>query len=62
MGKLWWPREASWKSDVIGQALRFPAGKHDDAVDVLGLVGRGLEHVRPPVSSAPIRYPKAGIV
>jgi hypothetical protein len=24
------------------QLLRFPAGKHDDAVDVLGLFGRGM--------------------
>jgi predicted phage terminase large subunit-like protein len=48
MGKVFFPKNAVWKSDVIGQALRFPAGKHDDAVDVLSLVGRALEHVQPP--------------
>lgn len=47
MGKLHWP-QAQWVSDVQGQMLRFPAGKHDDAVDVLGLIGRGLEFVKPP--------------
>jgi predicted phage terminase large subunit-like protein len=62
MGKLWFPRDASWKSDVIGQALRFPAGKHDDAVDVLSMIGRGLEFVRPAVQNTPIRYPNLATV
>lgn len=63
MGKLWFPASATWKADVIGQALRFPAGKHDDAVDVLSLIGRGLAHIRPPSKSlAPIRYSTAGVV
>lgn len=48
MGKLLFPKTASWKSDVISQMLRFPAGRHDDAVDVLGMIGRGLDHVRGP--------------
>ena len=62
MGKLWFPRDAAWKSDVIGQALRFPAGKHDDAVDVLGLFGRAQEHVASPAKFAPLKYPTQGIV
>lgn len=45
MGKVWFPAKASWRADVVGQAVRFPAGKHDDAVDVLGLYGRGLDFV-----------------
>lgn len=45
MGKVIWPKHANWKSDVQGQLLRFPAGKHDDAVDVCGLIGRGLQFV-----------------
>ena len=32
-------------ADIIGQLLRFPAGKHDDAVDVCGLIGRGLQFI-----------------
>lgn len=47
MGKVFFPKHASWKADVLGQLLRFPAGKHDDSVDVCSLVGRGLEFVRP---------------
>lgn len=45
MGKVWLPKRAAWKPDVLTQLLTFPAGKHDDAVDVFSLLGRGLEHV-----------------
>jgi predicted phage terminase large subunit-like protein len=45
MGKVLWPKHATWKAHVQGQLLRFPAGKHDDAVDVCGLYGRGLQFV-----------------
>lgn len=52
MGKVWLPKHATWKADVLGQMLTFPAGKHDDAVDALSLIGRGLEMV---VDAAPKR-------
>jgi predicted phage terminase large subunit-like protein len=52
MGKVWFPKHAPWVADVMGQLLRFPAGKHDDAVDVFSLIGRGLEQV---VTIAPPR-------
>ena len=45
MGKVFWPRFAAWKTDVQGQMMKFPAGKHDDAVDVMSLFGRGLKFV-----------------
>ncbi len=32
----------------MSQLMRFPAGKYDDGVDVCSLMGRGLEHARPP--------------
>lgn len=48
MGKLFLPKNAVWKGDVLNQLLRFPAGKHDDAVDVFSLMGRSLQHVRGP--------------
>jgi len=48
MGKVFFPKNAPWKGDVLGQLLRFPAGKHDDAVDVFSLIGRGLEFIREP--------------
>ena len=63
MGKLWVPTNAWWKADVLGQALRFPAGRHDDAVDVLSLIGLGLQHVSSGRRhSAPLKYNTAGIV
>lgn len=47
MGKFWMPRAqgASWVEPLRRQLLTFPAGKHDDGVDVCSLYGRGLEYV-----------------
>lgn len=39
-------REAS---DVIEQAISFPAGKHDDKVDVLALLGLALDKAHPAI-------------
>lgn len=41
MGKVYFPRRA-WATDLVSEMLRFPAGKHDDQVDVLSLFGRML--------------------
>lgn len=46
MGKVYLPKNAPWKADLLNQLLRFPAGKLDDGVDVMSLFGRGMEHVR----------------
>lgn len=48
MGKVFLPKQAPWRSELVGQLMRFPAGKYDDGVDVCSLVGRGLEFVKPP--------------
>jgi predicted phage terminase large subunit-like protein len=32
---------------VLNQLLKFPAGKHDDAVDVCGMIGRALDMAHP---------------
>lgn len=42
MGRLWWPR-AVWVPELQRQCLVFPAGKPDDGVDTLGLLGRGAD-------------------
>jgi len=47
MGKVLFPRNAAWTARVVAQLLSFPAGKHDDAVDVLGLLGRMLDVMDP---------------
>ena len=45
MGKVLLPSNASWLGDVLAELMRFPAGKHDDSVDVCGLIGRGLQFI-----------------
>lgn len=62
MGKVFVPRNAGWKSELMGQLLRFPVGKYDDGVDVCSLIGRGLELVHAPSSAAPLNYGNTGIV
>ena len=41
---LWFDHNAPWAADLRKELLMFPAGKHDDQVDCLSLIGRG-EHV-----------------
>lgn len=48
MGKVFLPKNAPWKAELLSQMLRFPAGKFDDGVDVMSLFGRGLEFVNTP--------------
>lgn len=45
MGKVYFPRDAEhypWVTDLVYELTRFPAGAHDDQVDVLSLLGRML--------------------
>ncbi len=37
------PLDAPWVADLESELLSFPAGKHDDQVDALGLVGQLLD-------------------
>lgn len=48
MGKVFLPKRAPWKADLLSQLMRFPAGKLDDGVDVLSLFGRGMQHISAP--------------
>ena len=62
MGKVYWPRFAPWKTDVIGQMMKFPAGKHDDSVDVMSLFGRGLKFINAGRKVLPVlQYPRLGL-
>ena len=45
MGKVYFPKNAPWVNDLVAELLRFPAGKNDDQVDVLGLFGRMLDQM-----------------
>ncbi len=40
---LYVPINAPWYADLRSELLSFPAGKHDDQVDALGLVGQLLD-------------------
>lgn len=40
---LYVPHGAAWYPDLRSELLSFPAGKHDDQVDALGLVGQLLD-------------------
>jgi len=52
MGKVFLPKNAPWKGELLAQMLRFPAAKFDDGVDVMSLFGRGLEYIRGPKKTA----------
>jgi predicted phage terminase large subunit-like protein len=42
---LYVPAQANWYSAFRSELLSFPAGKHDDAVDAIGLVGQLLDQM-----------------
>ena len=48
MGKVFLPKNAPWKAELLSQLMRFPAAKYDDGVDVCSLFGRGLQYIRSP--------------
>jgi predicted phage terminase large subunit-like protein len=54
MGKVWLPKDGGWVPDLITEMMKFDAGKHDDQVDVLSLIGRHVRKLgRPNVKKAP---------
>lgn len=42
---LYVPTDAPWFADFIAELLSFPAGKHDDQVDMIGLIGQLLDQM-----------------
>lgn len=53
---LYVPINATWYADLRSELLSFPAGKHDDQVDALGLVGQLLDRMmkgKKPVAEGP---------
>jgi len=43
MGKVFLPHSAHWVTDLLNEMMTFPAGKHDDQIDALGLIGRMMD-------------------
>jgi hypothetical protein len=57
MGKIFLPAApVTWNAELLGQLTRFPAGRFDDGVDVCSLLGRGLEHIKPPRIAKPVEH------
>lgn len=44
-GMVYLPRGASWAERLAQQLCAFPMGKHDDMVDVCGLIGRAVDQL-----------------
>lgn len=42
---LYVPKQSTWFADFRSELLSFPAGKHDDQVDAIGLVGQLLDRM-----------------
>jgi predicted phage terminase large subunit-like protein len=45
MRKVYLPRNAPWLDDFLRELHSFPAGKTDDQVDTMGLIGRMLDEM-----------------
>jgi predicted phage terminase large subunit-like protein len=45
--RVFFPSGEDWAATMIHELMRFPAGKNDDQVDALSLVGRMLADMRP---------------
>jgi predicted phage terminase large subunit-like protein len=52
MGKVYLPRNKPWVEELLRQLLTFPAGKHDDKVDVCALMGMALDQAHPAIAEA----------
>jgi predicted phage terminase large subunit-like protein len=50
-GKVFFPKTAAWKAELLQQLTRFPAARYDDGVDVCSLIGRGLDLIKAPRKS-----------
>jgi predicted phage terminase large subunit-like protein len=42
---LFYPKNASWVADWLAEILHFPASKHDDQADAMGLCGQLLDQM-----------------
>lgn len=56
---LYIPTDAPWRADLESEMMSFPAGKHDDQVDALGLVGQLLDRMFPATPKQPGQPPRA---
>lgn len=55
---LYVPDGASWYPALRSELLSFPAGKHDDIVDALGLIGQLLDKMMAGRAARPVEKPR----
>jgi predicted phage terminase large subunit-like protein len=55
---LYVPSGAEWWPALRSELLTFPAGKHDDQVDALGLIGQLLDTMTTPQKARPVGPPR----
>ncbi|MFO1126467.1 MAG: phage terminase large subunit [Methylocystis sp.] len=55
---LYLPANAAWVAALCSEMLAFPAGKHDDQCDSLGLVGQLLDKMQPGVAAKTLKLVK----
>ena len=55
---LYLPASAPWRADLEAELMAFPAGKHDDQADALGLVGQLLDKMYPVQAPKPKPGPR----
>jgi predicted phage terminase large subunit-like protein len=47
-GTVHWPTGRPWATRAVDQLCGFPAARYDDAADVCGLIGRGIDEMSNP--------------
>lgn len=55
---LYVPMQAPWFAEFRSELLSFPAGKHDDQVDAIGLIGQLLDKIRGGTRTQPDKKPR----
>ena len=53
-GLVYMPLNRPWAKRLVDQLCAFPAGKYDDAADVCGLIGRGVDAMMSPHEPKPV--------
>jgi predicted phage terminase large subunit-like protein len=59
-GTVHFPIKRKWSEHVMEQLIKFPGGRWDDAADVCGLLGRGIDQMVD--ARVPVAQPKPSLV
>jgi predicted phage terminase large subunit-like protein len=59
-GKVYFPRNKPWVTDLIKELMSFPTGKYDDQVDTMALFGRMLSTMNKAKDTSKVEKPRYG--